>query len=328
MTEPEVVRLMRQYKAALLAREKAQMATMARRWHEVELTLEAQIAALAQEAATLADGRSLSPSKLYEMERYQRLLAQLHLELRQYARYAEHLTKEEQKALAKLGVDHAAAATQASYSGIGAFFDRLPVEAVELMAGLAGDGSPLHVLLDDLAPDAARGLTRALLRGTALGRNPRRVAREMADGMALGLQRALVIARTEQLRVYREASRQQYAASGVVRGYKRLSAHDSRVCVGCLAADGWEYELDEPFASHPQCRCTTVPLVVGVPDVEWKQGAAWFEAQPPTEQQEILGPTRYELWRRGAVAFRDFATIRHNETWGDAVVPTPVGKLK
>jgi SPP1 gp7 family putative phage head morphogenesis protein len=150
----------------------------------------------------------------------------------------------------------------------------------------------------------------------------------MQDGLAGGLDKALTIARTEQLRVYRAASQEQYRASGVVTGYRRLSAHDDRVCAGCLAADGEELSSDVDFEAHPNCRCTLVPICAGVEPPQWTAGGDWFEEQDEETQRNILGPGRYELWQNGGVSdFRQFATRVQNETWGGAVVPTPVGAL-
>src|SRR5690606_14899995 len=119
--------------------------------------------------------------------------------------------------LARLGVAHAENAI--TVQGVTAGFNRLPVEAVELMAGLAGNGSPLRQLLAQSWPLAADGLTNELVTGMALGYNPRKVARLMAQGATGSLDRMMVIARTEQLRVYRTANVSSYRASGVVTSY-------------------------------------------------------------------------------------------------------------
>lgn len=326
--EPLVVRLAREWKAGLLAREQAQMREMAQRWLQVERALEAQIALLAREVAEAREaGRAVTPERLPRMERYQRLLVQVQREAGEYAAWAERLTTSEQRALARLGAEHAAQATAASAEGvIGAYFDRLPVAAVEAMAGLAGDGSPLARLFVEIAPEAAQGLTQALVRGVALGQHPSVVARAMAEGASLGLTRALTIARTEQLRAYRTASLMQYEASGLVRAYKRLAARDGRTCAGCLAADGREYPLSVAFAAHPNCRCALVPVVRGVAEPTWQSASEWLAEQPRPVQEGILGRGRWEAYRDGTPLSR-MATTRENATWGAAIVPTPVGEL-
>jgi SPP1 gp7 family putative phage head morphogenesis protein len=329
MPDPHVVQAMRQFKAELLLREQAQMQEMARRWLQVETALEAQVTALAREFdERQRGGESVSQAALFRQGRYQSLLRQLRHETAQYGNFAQRLITRAQRAFGKLGIQHAATAIRVQYrDGIGAFFDVLPIEAIENMVGLAGDGSPLGQLLKQSWPDAAEGLTNALIRNTALGRNPRETAREMRRGVAQGLNRALTVARSEQLRVYREATRQQYQASGVVSGYRRLAARDDRVCPACLAADGEEYELDEVLREHANGRCGLVPNVIGLPKVQWEPGLDWFVNADAATQRGILGKGRYEAWRKGHFDLEQLVTVRRDSAWGDSVQPTPLRDL-
>ena len=72
-----------------------------------------------------------------------------------------------------------------------------------------------------------------------------------------------------------------------------------------------------PNPQHPRCRCMDAPWVkswrdLGVPvstarDRERLDGRTpermtyedWFRRRPASEQREILGPARYELWKQG-----------------------------
>ena len=335
--EPAVVTAMREVKQALLLREEAQMQEMARRWMQVENALEAQISALAQEMAELQEaGKSVSDGKLFRMARYQTLLGQTQEEVKKYISYTERLVSEGQAELASRGIEDAATNIRMSYEdGIGVYFDRLPVEAVENMVGLAGDGKPLGRLLKQrMAVEAGADgletwnrLTQTLINGTAQGWNPRKTARRMKDDLAGGLQKALTIARSEQLRVYREATRQQYIRSGVVEGYKRLCAHDSRVCAACLALDGEFSTLDVPMFDHPQGRCTTIAVVQGAPEKTWLAGEDWLKTQPEEVQRSILGQARFEAWKAGKIDFRKLATKTHDATWGMGLKVTPIQEL-
>lgn len=255
MPDPEVIQLMRQFKAQLLERETNQVQQLVSAWRILETTLEAQIFALAQDAADLgASGGVPSQNAIFRLGRFEALIAQIDSELANFTDEAENLITDGQLNIGLLGIEQAGASIS-SAAGIQVSFAVLPVEAIENMVAMAGDGSPLRTLLEASWPDAVEGLTNALIEGTALGRNPRVVARQMADGMAHSLNRMLNIARTEQLRVYREATRQQYINSGVVEGFRRLATHDSRVCPACLMSEGERYELDEQLREHPQGRC-------------------------------------------------------------------------
>jgi len=147
-------------------------------------------------------------------------------------------------------------------------FTRLAPSAVEGMVGMMGDGTPLRQHLQGVYGDAARGMSKYLVRAVTQGLNPRETARQMRKGLGIGLDRALTIARTEQLRVYRESQRLTYQASGVVEGYQRISAKSRRTCLGCLLADGQVYPLSVPFEDHVAGRCLSPGTVVsGAPVV-------------------------------------------------------------
>jgi len=329
VADPTVVVVAREFKQALLLREAQQMQDMAGRWLQIEHKLDAQIAALASQfEEERVAGRAISEAKLYRMRRYQLLTAQLQEEVGSYTGYAGTLIADKQREWGALGIRHAATLTQLSYeTGVGAFFDRLPVAAIETMVGLAGDGSPLNTLLRQSWPDAVDGLTEALINGTALGWNPTKTARYMREGMASGLDRALTILRTEQIRAYRESERMQYEHSGVVDGYYRIVAHDGRTCAACLMAEGEFYRNRDALRDHPNGRCSTVPKVRGLPSLQFEKGPAWFAKQPEETQLQILGPGKYAAWRDGKFGLADLVTVRKDATWGDSVTPTPLREL-
>ena len=340
MPDPLIVRTMRQFKADLLAAEEDQMREMARRWLQVEYALEARISDLARTIRDLqAAGESVSPEKLYQMQRYQALLRQTRREIDDYAEYAERTITARQRELAGVGIEHAAQTIQAGYTQVGRIspmFDRLPIEAVEAMAGLAGDGSPLKALLANAYPDAVDGLTRALVRSTALGVGPRQTAKAMQylvapdaakAGLADGFNRVLTIARTEQLRVYREASRQQWQASGLVSGFYRLATHDARTCAACLMAEGEWFPVQSALTDHVQGRCSAVPKLKGVPALKWEKGQEWFVKQDEDTQRGILGKGRFEAWKEGKFKLKDVVKRTTDPTWGGSLGVRPLREL-
>lgn len=340
MPDPAVIVAMREFKAGLLAREGVQMREMARRWLQVENALDAQIVALSDEFARRKEsGETISQAALYRLQRARRLRAQIRDEFERYVQYADGTLARYQEGSGTLGIEHAAQAIELTYwegGQVGAYFDRLPISAVQNVVGIAGDGKPLGDLLrrrmirDEDGTELAGvwdRLTQTLIEGTALGRNPREVARLMRDDVAGGLNKALVIARTEGLRPYREMSRSQYEASGVVEGQKRLAAHDDSVCGACLADEGTLYGIHAVISDHPQGRCTGVPVVKGMPEVTWTGGEQWFGQQPESVQRSILGNGRYEAWRERQFRFSDLVTRTSNAVWGEGIVPTPLEKL-
>lgn len=323
MADPAVVVAMRAFKRDLLARETGQMAAMTRRWLQIEKTLQGDLNALLGKADEWRkDGRNPTRAMIMGEERYRSLIAQANAEATRYQHYAEGLITSEQRYLGELGIEHAAEAIRAAG---GVSFNILPRDAVEYMTGLCGDGSPLFSLLKEraIAPDAVSGLTDALVKGIGAGYNPTKVARQMADGLSAGLQKALVIARTEQLRVYRTANVAQYRESGVVKSFRRLATKDARTCLACLARDGELIPLGREMYDHPMGRCTSIPVLEAGPEIEVETGAQWFERQSDGKQREILGAQRYKEWKGGVFQFSNLARVTHNDTWGDGLrVPT------
>lgn len=321
---PLVVRVMLAFKAALLNNEANQIEEMARRWTQLEYSLQGFFDALAFELDHLrSEGETITISKLIRMQRYQQLLGQVNDQLDIYTVFAEGSIRSGQLSMLSLGIQHAIEAIKSYFitrGKVAGAFDVLPVSAIESMVGLAGDGSPLRQLLKDSWPAAVEGLTTQLINATALGKNPTETARAMRDGFGVGFNRAINIARTEQLRVYRTANLEQYKASNLVKGYKRLSARDTRVCPACLMADdGTIYPLDVSFEAHPQCRCTPVPVVIGLPVVTWQNGDSWFLAQTPATQRGILGSGKFDAWQSGQFKLADLVRREEDDTWGTSL---------
>jgi SPP1 gp7 family putative phage head morphogenesis protein len=333
--ESEIVRVVREFKAALMLREADSMRTMAQRWLLVEQAMEAQASALANEIAIMLQaGETVSQSRLLRLERYQYLLAQARAEVSAYARWAEEFITQQQREAGWLGIENAAQALISAYgrSGrVGSFFDLLPREAVESMAGALRDGSPLSSLLNQLGRESAMGISNSLVDAIASGINPRETAKVLIgavqDGASLGLDRALRIARTEQLRAYRTMSQAQYKKSGVVTRYKRIATRDTRTCPACLFTDGQAYELDHEFEEHVNGRCALVPEVRGLREPAWTVGRDWFMGLGAEEQRQILGSEYFEAWQDGAFDLNDLVRRVPNATWGASYQVTPLSKL-
>lgn len=320
---PAVVRYMQENKLLLEARDADQMQLMVQRWLHMEDQLGARISDLTQHLAELkAAGEPITQEMLMARERYQRLLWQIQQELEDYTEFAADLIAKSQKELGRMGIEHGAQAIQLALGEgapgiVGAYFDKLPISAVENMVGLTATGSPVADVLAKHWPDAVQRMTDILVRNTGLGINPRQTAREMADGMAAeGLNNAMTVARTEQLRVYREASRQQYQKSGLVPQYRRMCARQPRTCMACIALDGEVYDTEDLMELHPNDRCTMIPLVAGMPPIEMETGKEWFEKQPEHVQRKMMGPGRYDLYEKGQIDLEDLVVIGEHPDWG------------
>jgi SPP1 gp7 family putative phage head morphogenesis protein len=307
-----------------LEREAEIMREMAREWLKIERALEAE---MLKTAVSLSGDQLITEAMILRSTRFQDLMWQARAQYSKFSDTFDERMTELQVENLQHGIDSGSALLTASKVefGLQFAFTKLNVNAIESMIGFAADGSPLRNLLMKSYGEAVNGILDALLTGLAKGLNPNDVAENMANGFSIGLDRALTIARTEQLRAYRMGSLEQYKQSGVVMQYKRLATKDALTCLGCLFQDGEIYSTEEEFAEHPNGRCVIIPVPVGA-DPQWETGKEWFQKLDESKQREILGDARFELWQNGT-PLDAMSTLKENSTWGGAFVPTPLNQL-
>lgn len=317
--DPEVIRMLREHRLALIAREQEQTERMAREWFKIEQSLKDEMTLLAlQIQEEMAKGSIITEQLLRRMDRYQKLNAQMKSQILSYAKeFAVPDIEKEQMEYGTMAIKAAAQAIKLSL-GTGFQFDRLPKDAVETYVGLLGDGTPLYRLLKEAYPQSLDGVVRSILEGASKGLSPVTMANNMADEFGIGLERITLIARTEQLRVNRLVSSEQYRASGLDGHMRRVATKDDAVCMACLASDGEYIPLDKELDDHPRGRCVAVFQIKGLPTIDWEKGPTWFERQDEDLQREMMGDKKYELWKAGAFDLADMRRTTHNETWGDS----------
>lgn len=193
-----------------------------------------------------------------------------------------------------------------------------------------------------LGVTAQEQMRRALIRGVAVGNNPRRAAGRMvrkAEGAFNGgLTRALVIARTEILDAHRSgAAAAQFANADVLGGWVWQAELDSRTCPSCWAMHGSEHNLDEVGPNdHQQGRCARLPKTktwaelgfdIDEPASLLPDAQGRFADLPRADQLTIMGPARLQLLDQGKVTFADLSTQRTTPGWRDSWAPTPTRDL-
>lgn len=323
-----IERLVEQFSDELQRSASGAVRVMARRWIEIEAGLQEAIERLAQEIEQ--EGGDIRRSRLLSMERYRALLVEVELEI---GRYVDSVAV---GAIEGLTDEGRGVAVENSRHLIGAVaneevrnaFGGLVVAPTERIVAIAQLGQPLNALLSRAYPATAEAITQVLIQGVALGWNPRKTAREVVkNGLSQGLNHILLVARDQQMRHYRAASRERYRASGFVTRYRRIATKDERTCVACLALDGTEYPIDVAMPTHPQDRCETIPIVAGFAVPTWETGAAWFGRQSADKQREILGAQRFALWQNG-ISLREMVATKQNVIWGASVGVVPVKELR
>jgi SPP1 gp7 family putative phage head morphogenesis protein len=192
-----------------------------------------------------------------------------------------------------------------------------------------------------LAKDATEAVRRELIRGVAAGSNPKATARRMVQRVEGrfngGLNRALVISRTETLDAHRAAAavgQQQHA--DVLRGWEWLAALDERTCPSCWSQHGTIHPLDEPGPNdHQQGRCARNPLTQSWADLGFDipeppsvtpDAEQLFNDLTPEQQRQILGPARHTAWSEGRFDMSDWSARRETPGWRDSYVAAPAPK--
>lgn len=195
-----------------------------------------------------------------------------------------------------------------------------------------------------LAADATEAMRAALVRGVALGQNPKVAARRMMrigeKRFNGGLTRALTLARTEIVDAQRSAAAAHHIEhDDVLTGWTWASKLDDRTCISCWARHGTTHDLAEPGPhDHQQGRCTRLPTTkswaeLGFTDVEEPpsllvDSQAKFDALPRRRQLAIMGPVRLKAYETGAIGWADLSVRRNNDGWRDSWVPAPVGDVR
>ena len=327
----EVTATIERFRNLLSLQEAREMSLMAAHWLEVERNIQAHIDRLVNEVNfRLQQGEPVNITRVMQLEQYQDMIRQLRMEVIRYNQWATGIISDAQAQAARFGIANSNEIITANYTDrnmVAASFRRLPFEAVEYMVGNASDGSPLNRLLMESYPTTVTRLTQTLINSTALGVNPRETAKRMVDDMSGNFQSALTTARTEQNRVFREASTQAAKESGVVDGWIWRAALSGNTCEACLASDGTRHDTNEALDDHPNGRCFKQWIVKDLPPLQVQSGETWFRNQGADEQRRILGPGKYEAWRDGLVSFDQFAQVKQSSRWGNSIQTAPLQSL-
>lgn len=137
------------------------------------------------------------------------------------------------------------------------------------------------------------------------------------DGILSGQPRHALnaLVRTAATHASSTARVEAFEKLGVTR-YQWVSTLDSRTSIICANLDGETFKVGEgPLPpAHPNCRSTIVPLydddIVGTraaidgPVPATTTFEEWLEGRSQQEQNEVLGRTRANAWRRGKITLR------------------------
>jgi SPP1 gp7 family putative phage head morphogenesis protein len=267
-------------------------------------------------------GETVSRAWLQRQERYKTLLQQIRVEVEAFADYAQGVVKSSvleaigQGEEAARQLAFAALDSETQSAEVLAQWNRLSSTQLQNLSGVMSTGSPVGKLFDTLGQTTAAAVRDTLFVGLAQGQNPRQIARQLRSVSGYSATRALTISRTETLRAYRMASLESYRANDdIVQGWIWLASLSVRTCAACLALHGRVFRLEEAFGSHPNCRCTTVPITTSSPDFG-ESGEDWLARQSDERQLQILGKGKLEAYQRGDITLQDCIHEEDSRIWG------------
>lgn len=314
-------------------------------WAEVTAEWETAVADL---VAASDDGRWPSPTQVTRAERARRALDVTRgklIELGQLTgvrilQDVQQITTDAADWHARLIASQVPATAAADTATLVAGFNRVDPFALDAIVRRT-TGQVTSTALP-LSVEAMTAVQAELIRGVAVGDNPRRAAARMVQRVEGafngGLNRALVIARTEMLDAHRAGGQAQDVANkDVLAGWTWTATLDRRTCPSCWAKHGSTYEADDPGPlDHQQGRCARVPKTLSwrelgfdldEPPSVMPDAQRVFAALPEADQLQIMGPARLDALNSGRVAWADLARRRETPDWRPSYAPVPVRDL-
>ncbi len=244
-------------RAALLKRERALTREIERLYKVAKKNLTPELQALTAKIAEARKlGLAIGASWLENEARLSALLLQIEAQITAFARASATATEKAQRVSIERGsIDAIGAFREAArYAGINAAFERLPVEALQHLAGTLADGTPLAAWFDAIGPKARQAASETLFTGLAQGLGSKDIARNLREAVDISKTSAMLTARQASIGAYRAAAQQEYAAnSDVVTGWRWTCSYSVRTCAMCIAMDGTKHAVTEKLISHLAC---------------------------------------------------------------------------
>ncbi len=332
---------------ALLKRDEEALRALVGYYQSARATAEAELRAFQLKIAQAKErGETVGPSWLFQERRLSGLLERIGKELDGWAGDAARLLSFSQRSAIQSARSDAGGLLRAALGGASELrggargpggvgvevgFNRLPSDAFLDMVGFVSDGSPLVESFLGRLGEAKRGalkeIKNALTTGVALGKSPAVTARRIRSAMGGPLFVAMRYTRTETIRAYRTATLREYRGNAdLVEMWEWSASLSRRTCPVCLALHGERFPLSEPFGSHPNCRCSALPvlkplsaIVPGAedaPDLPSQSGEEFLRSLPERDQVAILGKEKAQRWREGSLPLRNLVGYHVSDKWG------------
>ena len=318
LAESEVVRAIRKHRAETAANELETLKRLARLWVPSYRYLQKQVTDLLAVIKAQQDaGKEVWIGHIHSLERYRTMMAQAEQMIRQYNRAAAGEIRGTEAEMTELGRENGRQLVSIAEPD-DPMWTRVNKREARITAGMTAEDTPLDRLLEKSFGQMKEGMESALITGISTGQGSSWIAEQLMKAAEIPEQRALLIARTEVNRAYRQSNWEQMQSSRAVRGYRRMCYPDT-ACFACLMLDGEFYPIDAEPCDHPNGKCSFVPVTKHFDpgnDPSWQRGRDWFMEQDEEDHRRIMGAGRFDLWKSGVVDPRDMVYIKPNQTWG------------
>jgi Phage Mu protein F like protein len=251
-----------QHRNAILAREQAAASQITAQWKDAFTRTLARLHWLFSAMSSAEHtGQAVNLAWMYEAQRMQQALSQIHAEMHTFAQAAKTTVAGQVHQAKQAGQADAQVLLKSALPGV----SFAPPQAMQALASSLDSGF-IATRFAQMPADAVKRAKGTLLAGLANGWGPRQIASRLQYDMSISLRDALRISRTESMVAYRTGNLSIYRAnSDVVTGWEWLAEPDA--CPECLSKNGSVHSLDEEMDDHNNGRCTMLPRTVSYADI-------------------------------------------------------------
>ena len=357
---PTIYDAVGEFQERLLRNERRAAAQMVRVYADSWKRIKARLAVLQKEyERAQAQGQDVGLAWLYQKQRLTATQALVAKELAHFSAFSQRtISSQQARAIAEslaFNRDMTILAMGAEYDEQSRFVvNNLNKGETEALIGATQRGSALDKLFRAICEAGAQSAEDALVQGMVMGYNPRKIAPMIRDALGIQLNRALTISRTEVMRAQRIATAESYKANAdVIKGWRWQAALTGNTCPVCISMHGSIHPVEEEMESHPNCRCSMVPVTKSWEDLGAElgfdfsgvekagpsfeeiakkynisaerqktyaqrkmTGEAYFRGLKAEEQRKILGPAKWLAWKEGKFEFTQLVKKTYSPVWG------------
>lgn len=242
-----------------------------------------------------------SPSELAKYNRDAKLKRAVREEIAQFTKEVKNDLRDDLAALYKQEALYTQnLLKQVTQLGITVEFDSLPTTAIksQVVDLVTIKGKTLTEYVSKYGQDIAFRIEQEIWESIALGENPRKTAKRLADLNLYMQNRVEMTVRSWHLAIQNQANLMVYEQAGIEK-VRYLATLDSRTCAVCAADHNKVMTNDSiiPLPRHPNCRCTYAPEIKGLTS-EARGYDEWLLDPSRTEEELRQVKDTIELFMR------------------------------